>query len=464
MVILPQKISFSMESFSEFIEKHENDDTARLLLSGKIPDNIDAGLAADTIEVRRKLKKKVPSWYAHPELAFPLKLGAEQCSSEITARYKAAFVHMIFRRIADLTGGLGVDSWAFSLAARQVLYNEMNPVLAAAAKANFKALGADNIQVRSCRISAKGSSTVLAEESLDEIREDVPELTPAELLHDFRPDLVYLDPARRGDDGSKVFLPEQCSPDIISLKDGLFEVCRFILIKLSPMADINLLLKRLGDSCIELHILAAGGECKEILLLMDREHHGECSVTVASHRGNAAAEPECRFTFRGWSRMTFGMDELLAGPEALNPVSPDELSPGALLYEPGKALMKAGAFNALCRRFPLKKLGRFTHYYVTDPERAGMNGMPDLDSATDTLAGFGRFFTIRQVLPLNRQSIKDIGRNFPKAEVSARNIKMDTDTLRKKLGVSSGGDIHVFGLSCSLSDGNANLLIVSEPA
>ena len=400
MVILPQKISFSMESFSEFIEKHENDDTARLLLSGKIPDNIDAGLAADTIEVRRKLKKKVPSWYAHPELAFPLKLGAEQCSSEITARYKAAFVHMIFRRIADLTGGLGVDSWAFSLAARQVLYNEMNPVLAAAAKANFKALGADNIQVRSCRISAKGSSTVMAEESLDEIREDVPELTPAELLHGFRPDLVYLDPARRGDDGSKVFLPEQCSPDIISLKDGLFEVCRFILIKLSPMADISLLLKRLGDSCIELHILAAGGECKEILLLLDREHHGECSVTVASHRGNAAAEPE----------------------------------------------------------------GRFTHYYVTDPERAGMDGMPDLDSATDTLAGFGRFFTIRQVLPLNRQSIKDIGRNFPKAEVSARNIKMDTDTLRKKLGVSSGGDIHVFGLSCSLSDGNANLLIVSEPA
>ena len=102
MVILPQKISFSMESFSEFIEKHENDDTARLLLSGKIPDNIDAGLAADTIEVRRKLKKKVPSWYAHPELAFPLKLGAEQCSSEITARYKAAFVHMIFRTLRDL--------------------------------------------------------------------------------------------------------------------------------------------------------------------------------------------------------------------------------------------------------------------------------------------------------------------------------------------------------------------------
>ena len=39
-----------MESFSEFVTKHESDDIAGLLLSGKFPDNIDPGLAANTIE------------------------------------------------------------------------------------------------------------------------------------------------------------------------------------------------------------------------------------------------------------------------------------------------------------------------------------------------------------------------------------------------------------------------------
>ena len=471
-----------MESFSEFVIKNEGADTAMLLLSKEKYRGMDMDLAVNTIEVRRKLRKKVPSWYDVPELAYPLKLSGEQCSSEATAIYKAGLVRRLFpdgkARVADLTGGLGVDAWAFSQVTEAVLYNEMNPGLASAAARNFRLLGMDNINTVSYRIVPASSpdrraqpeacETATASASCHFDRRAQPEVEKSahikEILQDFHPDLLFLDPARRDTAGRKVFLLEDCSPDILSLKKELFGKCRFILLKLSPMADITMLLDRLGPECREIHILASGGECKEILLLLDREHHGECSVTVASHRGNAAAEPEGRFTFRGWSRMTFGMDELLAGPEALYPVSPDELSPGALLYEPGKALMKAGAFNALCRRFPLKKLGRFTHYYVTDPERAGMDGMPDLASATDTLAGFGRFFTIRQVLPLNRQSIKDIGRNFPKAEVSARNIKMDTDTLRKKLGVSSGGDIHVFGLSCSLSDGNANLLIVSEPA
>jgi hypothetical protein len=60
---------------------------------------------------------------------------------------------------------------------------------------------------------------------------------------------------------------------------------------------------------------------------------------------------------------------------------------------------------------------------------------------------------------LDKRSIKAFGKDFPKAEVTARNIPMDTDTLRKKLGVASGDDAHIFGLR---SDSRGNLLIAAE--
>ena len=145
-----------MESFSKFVVENEGADTAMLLLSRNKYKDMDIDLAVNTIEVRRKLKKKVPSWYRVPELAYPLKLSGEQCSSEAAAMYKARILQRLFpegnARVADLTGGLGVDSWAFSTAAASVLYNEMNPALASSAERNFRLLGRDNISVVSFRL------------------------------------------------------------------------------------------------------------------------------------------------------------------------------------------------------------------------------------------------------------------------------------------------------------------------
>lgn len=470
MVILRQKISYSMESFSEFVTKHENDDIAGLLLSGKFPDNIDPGLAANTIEVRRKMKRKVPSWYRHPELVYPLKLSGEQCSSEATAMYKAALAERIFRadnrtcghdlgnccrkpRIADLTGGLGVDSWAFSSVADAVLYNEMNPDLAAAAEANFAALGCSGITVKSFM-------TVSSHGKTDGSRRDPEtgtghtasrEMTPENIIGDFRPDIIFMDPARRSADGSKVFLLEHCSPDVLTLQEELFSLGRYIMLKVSPMADTDMLLKRLGDTVRQLHIMAAGGECKEMLILMDREFHGECTVTAANFHGYGAVTGPG--ACNGWAEMEFTLAGLREN-DCCGTGSSDLLREGALLYEPGKALMKAGAFRILDRRFPLEKLGRFTHYYILDAEASG--------KFRDELEDFGKFFVICEVLPLDKRSIKETGKKYPEAEVTARNIKMDTDTLRKKLGVSSGDSVHIFGLRCDLLPERKDLLLVTR--
>lgn len=410
-----------MEKFSDFITKNENTDTARLLLSYKGDEDFDIDLAVNTIEVRRKLRKKVPSWYAVPGLAYPVRLSGEQCSSEKTALYKAGIVSSLFPdrkpRTADLTGGLGVDSWAFSRVASAVLYNEMNSRLADAAEKNFRMLGAENITVMS-RMIVPGTST-------------------QEILGDFRPDLVFLDPARRDGDGRKVFLLEDCSPDILKLKDGIFRLCRYILLKLSPMADISMLLERLGKECMEVHILAVSGECKEVVILMDRDFRGKCRIVVNS----------------GASSVDFLHDELRdAVPDYI--CGTEDLCPGALLYEPGKALMKAGAFDILGRRFPLRKLARFTHYYI-------YTGSPS--DIPQELRDNGSFFSIIEAMPLNNRTVKETSRKYPRGEVTARNLKMDTDTLRRKLGISPGPDVHIFGLRSISSTDAGNSLIITVP-
>lgn len=448
-----------MESFSEFILKNENADTAKLILARDSFPGIDISLAANTIEVRKKFRKKVPSWYGCPGLAYPSRLSAEQCSSENTALYKAALAAGYgVSAIADLTGGLGVDAWAFSAAAGKVLYNEMDPVLAETAERNFRELGCPGITVRSVKIVPESLESEPCDCPGSQEKGKSPQTSPEKLLHDFSPDMIFLDPARRDAGGAKVFLLEHCSPDVLQLKDELFRICRFVMLKLSPMADIGMLLKRLGKECRELHILVSGGECKEIIVLMDRDFSGECRIVAASSSRDmkmseyADIGPVSTERLSDvWSAMQFSLNEISAAAPVLVS-SWNDLAEGKLLFEPGKDLMKAGVFNLLCRKYPLKKLGISTHYYISE-------GCPD---GYDILGKHGKFFRILETMPLNNASVKIFGKKYPGCEVTARNIRMDTDNLRRRIGSAGGGSVHVFGLRCDFPSGPAGVLIAAS--
>ena len=73
----------------DFIVAHENDDLAALVLHRDRWPDVDVALAAECIAARRKLRLKVPEWYADPALVCPVALSAEQCSSTATAAHKA---------------------------------------------------------------------------------------------------------------------------------------------------------------------------------------------------------------------------------------------------------------------------------------------------------------------------------------------------------------------------------------
>ena len=436
-------------SFADFILQHENDDPVRLLLArDKYPD-IDIDLAATTLEVRKKLKTKVPEWYAVPSLVYPSRLSGEQCSSSETAKYKSRVVsgssvvpepslrdpshkwappsytaeggHRFgdhtapgncVLRIADLTGGMGVDSWAFAQVAQEVLYNEMNGELAHATELNFRELGVENVRFRNCKVEIG---------------------KVGEVLDGFEPDVIFLDPARRAEDGRKVFLIEECQPDVIGLLPELFAASRYVLLKLSPMADITMACKRLGEHVREVHVVASGGECKELLFLLDQEWQGGHSAFVVED-GNVMEIPD-----------QVGND----GGKVGNDVRMGMPKPGEVLFEPGKALSKAGAFSLPCVRFGLTKLGHHTHLYAGP-------------AVPEELVPFGKVFEIVEVMPLSNRTVKEAGKRWPQAEVTARNVPMTSDVLRKKLGCASGGDVHLFGVRVDAAGGAGNYLIVTK--
>lgn len=487
-----------MDSFEKFIVENGNADTVRLVMACKewpVPEDaelaeLDAkSLAVNTIEGRRRLRKKLPEWVACTGLVYPSSLCAEQCSSSDTARYKASIVQRIFNeyvgtvasmvgdpcrttgsatkgtesvpdknspttrnqsvtepaevtigtrktgRIADLTGGLGVDSWAFSEVAEEVLYNEMNPALAAAARHNFKALGVTNIFIRN------------SEATSDSLKD---------IFGDFRPDVIFLDPARRDSAGKKVFLLEDCSPDVLKILPELFGISRFVLLKLSPMADITMAVERLdrtyeeylekasgkgwnGQWVREVHVVASGGECKELLILLDGEWNEGYSLT-------------CR---EDGKTLTFKPEEITKAKAGY----PDSTF-ARIIFEPGKSLTKAGVFNAICERFGLVKLARFTHLYtISEP-------LSDSESEQRTapLKDFGKVFYVKEILPLNKSSMKDVGKRYPHSEVSAKNIPMSSDELRTRLKVKSGDDAHIFGVRIETPYNEDNYLIVTEPS
>ena len=423
-------------SFADFISQHEGDDPVRLVLARDKYPEVDIDLAVTTLEVRRKLRTKVPEWYAVPSLIYPFRLSGEQCSSSETARYKAWLASSLRLegglrfgdqtapanerlRIADLTGGMGVDAWAFAQVAREVLYNEMQVELARATELNFKELGVENVRFRNLLVEPG---------------------RVAEVLDGFEPDVIFLDPARRAEDGRKVFLIEECQPDVLGLLPELFEAARFVLLKLSPMADITMACKRLGEHVKEVHVVAAGGECKELLFLLDRDWEGAPATFVVEGGAVMEIPGQARNEGEGQARNEGASLVISTGAKRSGEI---------WLFEPGKALLKAGAFSLPCDRFGLAKLGQHTHLYVGE-------------AIPEELQPFGKVFEILEVLPLNNRTMKEAGKRWPQAEVTARNVPMTSDLLRKKTGCASGGDIHLFGVRADAAAEAGNYLLVTK--
>ena len=100
------------------------------------------------------------------------------------------------------------------------------------------------------------------------------------------------------------------------------------------------------------------------------------------------------------------------------------------LFEPGKALLKAGAFAWPCS-YGLAKLSRHTHLYLAE-------------RPAPELAPFGKWLEILEWKAFNKQSFKEISAKYPQAELLARNVPVGTEDLRRRLKLQDGGPVRIY--------------------
>ncbi len=371
----------------DFIHEHINDDTAELLLAARKYPDIDVPFVVEQIEARRRLKGKLPEWYENKDIIMGGRVPAEQCSSELTARYKQSIVKG--ESLCDMTGGMGVDFWYMSEGMERAIYTERNEELCSIAKHNFQVLQT----LRPEYVIRCGDGRELPIPSVD---------------------IIYLDPARRAGDGSRVYAMEDCEPNIVEWQDELLKHAKMVLVKLSPMVDLTDVLRKL-KGVKELHIVGVKNECKEVLVKAHALDDSACAGCVEVHCVDFLTSGKIEYVF-----------SLLGGMEI-------SLTDGGVkrhLYEPDVTLMKAGAFGSLCARYPVWQLDVDTHLMTSD------EWIPEFP---------GRVFEVEEMIPFSSKVLKRLKKEIPQANIAVRNFVMTADELRKKTGIKDGGEVYLFG-------------------
>lgn len=306
----------------------------------------------------------------------------EQCSSEEAAAEKAGLV--VGDSLVDLTGGLGVDFAAMAARVSRATMVERDPHLAALARLNLSSLGLENVTV----VNGEAQEFVASM------------LAPV--------GTIYLDPARRSYKGQRVFAISDCSPNAAALAPRLLEMAQRVIVKLSPMLDLSETLRVL-PSVSQLHVVAIDGECKELLVVMDRGYEGVPLIV-------------CRDGARQFSYKT---------DEQVEPASlwDETVIEGMLLCVPNATIMKAGCHDRVAARWNVQLVSRNSHLMVGP--RA--DGFP------------GRVFSVQNVTTMGKRELREALRGVERANVAVRNFPMAAEQLRQRLRLKDGGDTYVFG-------------------
>ena len=225
------------------IEQNITRNPSEIALDKRVPH---ASVVATQVKRLQRAASKLPTLYAVRAILPPL--AYEQSSSELCAERK----RLDGESALDLTCGLGIDSMALAKRFKRVVALERNEVLAEVVRENFRRLGISNVVV----------VTSSAEEYLKSCTDHF--------------DWCFVDPDRRGAQGEKLYRLEDCSPNIVALRERVAEVADRLCIKCSPLFDVGEAFRIFGDCRVE--VVSLGGECKEVNIYLG----GEASRSVSA--------------------------------------------------------------------------------------------------------------------------------------------------------------------------------------
>ena len=293
--------SLLSDSAQRFIQDFQNDDPAHLMLSQPGVPGVSLRELVQQIKARKIIKSKIPAWYNSSGMIYGESKSLEQCSSEQTAFYKSQLISG--RQLVDLTGGLGVDSYFLGKNFSKVIYVEKDTMLCRLAEHNFGALGADHITV------IQGDA-----------QQVIPQLTGS---HDF----IYLDPDRRPGNLRRYKL-EECQPALPTILPQLWTNTERIMLKFSPMLDVNEANNILGN-VQQVHVISVKNDCKELVFILENGFKGPIQFTAANFTSGGVVQS---FSYKQ-------QEETTSQPQYSEPLE--------YLYEPNSSIMKLGAFKLL---------------------------------------------------------------------------------------------------------------------
>ena len=343
------------------------------------------------VEGRQRTHDKLPTFAQIEDWWYPVRLSCEQCSSEATARYKAAIIRQLGKKqdiLIDLTGGYGVDTYFLSEQTTQAHYVERNEELCRIAQHNFQ------IANKPIHVHNTSAEDFLAQYSMaGSVSSDVKKEV-----------VVYLDPARRDAHGGKVFRIEDCEPNVIKILPSLRAISNTIIIKFSPMLDITSALQSLGNEW-DVHVVALHNEVKEIIFVTGNNRIHAVNIL---HEGN----DQFSFTRSEEKSALCAMADCIC----------------EYIYEPNAAIIKAGAFRLVSERYQLHKLDHNTHLYTADQL---IEDFP------------GRVWKVIAQPIKNQRDIAALG--IQRAAILTRNYPLTPEELRKKFKVQESDSHFLIG-------------------
>lgn len=365
-----------------YIEHHKNDNTYSLLLKKSPFADYDMDMLVRQIQGRKVAQSKFPFLLAYDQYVFPPKVSLEQASSEKTGKYKQKLLNG--ESFADLTGGMGIDTFLLGNQFESCIYVEPNEKLFKTSIHNFDILGANQ---------TRGYNTTCEDFLEKSIK---------------KYDWLYLDPSRRIDGNRKTSISNY-EPNIIELKDKLLASGQHIMIKLSPMQDISECVSQLKN-IYEIFIISVKNDVKELLILLGQEECNNPKIRVVD-LSQEMVEYVAHYSDK---QDTIALSK-----------------PQDFLYQPAPALIKSELHNYYAKERNLKKIHPNTQLYTSEQK---------LDSY------LGRVFKIESVITANKKEIKKHIPSM-KANIITKNYPLSPKELGKKLKIKDGGDSYIIAFT-----------------
>lgn len=388
--------------FKNFIRSNINADTNKLRLKNFQELSFDVKFALLQIDCKNRIKKKLPEIFESDKMLFPCILSTEQCTAEEIAKFHASLLSPE-NTVLDLTAGLCVDTYYISKVVKNVTAIEINPETATLAYFNMTT-NTNNVNV-------------LCEDSINYINNCTNKY-----------DIIFVDPARRGDNNKRLFGLADCNPNIVELIPKLSNLAKYLYIKASPMIDISQSISELHNKVTDIWVIGINNECKELLFKVDLLSQQKINADI--HTLNFENS-----TIQSLSKAITDSSNL----------SKTDLTEGIYLYEPNRCIMKAQIFDSLEFKYNVTRIQHNSHLFISN------NIIPDFP---------GRKFQIIEIISFKNNEIKHINKKHPQINVSVRNFKLSAEELKKKLKVKDGGNKYLFGTTDNLN--NAILIICNK--